>query len=236
MAYIEFKPTLKKVNLKPDGKKEIVLEVTDSSLKGKLDALSDLIDTKVLIALESMQVSFNVTINTKTNEPITQYEVDDKGIVKEVKPEYEQLEADFDIPEEKIPTREEKEQADREIVDEFIISGLAPTFDGMPRKLPKIVKRRLEGESYLKLANELDMSSGQIIEVIDEYRKRVAPLALKWHEWKENQPEAPQQPKVEEKPVEEPNSEELVQNPEQQESEEYEVTDEDKPFDEELED
>ena len=60
MSYIEFKPTLKKVNLKPDGKKEIVLEVTDSSLKGKLDALSDLIDTKVLIALESMQVSFNV--------------------------------------------------------------------------------------------------------------------------------------------------------------------------------
>ncbi|MGI2790471.1 2-methylcitrate dehydratase [Bacillus cytotoxicus] len=236
MAYIEFKPTLKKANLKPDGKKEIVLEVTDSSLKGKLDALSDLIDTKVLIALESMQVSFNVTINTKTNEPVTQYEVDDKGIVKEVKPEYEQLEADFDIPEEKIPTREEKEQADREIVDEFIISGLAPSFDGMPKKLPEIVKRRLEGESYLKLANELDMSSGQIIEVIDEYRKRVAPLALKWHEWKENQPEAPQQPKAEEKPVEEPNSEEPVQDQEQQESEEYEVTDEDKPFDEELED
>ncbi|MFB5555882.1 2-methylcitrate dehydratase [Bacillus cytotoxicus] len=236
MAYIEFKPTLKKVNLKPDGKKEIVLEVTDSSLKGKLDALSDLIDTKVLIALESMQVSFNVTINTKTNEPVTQYEVDDKGIVKEVKPEYEQLEADFDIPEEKIPTREEKEQADREIVDEFIISGLAPSFDGMSKKLPEIVKRRLEGESYLKLANELDMSSGQIIEVIDEYRKRVAPLALKWHEWKENQPEAPEQPKAEEKPVEEPNSEEPVQDQEQQESEEYEVTDEDKPFDEELED
>ena len=34
MAYIEFKPVLKKVNLKPDGKKEIVLEVTDSSLQG----------------------------------------------------------------------------------------------------------------------------------------------------------------------------------------------------------
>ncbi|MEN1936101.1 hypothetical protein AAIE21_10895 [Paenibacillus sp. 102] len=70
------------------------------------------------------------------------------------------------------------------------VSGLAPSFDGMPKELPDIVKRRLEGESYLKLANELDMSSGQIIEVIDEYRKRVAPLALKWHEWKEKQPEA----------------------------------------------
>ncbi|PEF60242.1 2-methylcitrate dehydratase, partial [Bacillus cereus] len=44
MAYIECKPVLKKVNLKPDGKKEIVLEVTDSSLQGKLDSLSEMID------------------------------------------------------------------------------------------------------------------------------------------------------------------------------------------------
>ncbi|KFN02464.1 hypothetical protein [Bacillus clarus] len=112
-----------------------------------------------------------------------------KGVVQEVKTAFEQLETEFDIPEEKIQTREEKEQADREVIDAFIVSGLAPSFDGMPKKLPDIVKRRLEGESYLKIANELDMSSGQIIEVIDEYRKRVAPLALKWHEWKEKQPE-----------------------------------------------
>lgn len=243
MSYIEFKPTLKKVNLKADGKKEIVLEVSDSSLKGKLDALSDLIDTKVLIALESMQVSFNVTINTKTNEPVTQYEVDEKGIVQEVKPSFEQLEADFDIPEEKIQTREEKEQADREIVDEFITSGLAPSFDGMPNKMPEIVKCRLEGESYLKLANELDMSSGQIIEVIDEYRKRVAPLAIKWHEWKEKQPDVAEQPKAEEKPKEETETEEPVVTEEEQvqeqgsqSSEESEGTDEEKPFDEKLED
>lgn len=153
MSYIEFKPTLKKVNLKPDGKKEIVLEVTDSSLNGKLDALFELIDIKVAVSLESLIVNYNVLFNAKTNKPLTEYEVDDKGVVQEVKQGYEQMEADFDIPEEKIPTREEKEQTDREIVDEFIISGLAPSFDGMPNKMPEIVKRRMEGESYLKLAN-----------------------------------------------------------------------------------
>ena len=131
-----------------------------------------MIDAKVFVSLESMQVNFNVTINAKTNEPVTQYEVDEKGMVQEVKSTFEQIEADLDIPQEKIQTREEKEQADREIIDAFIISGLAPNFEGMPNKLPDIVKRRLEGESYLKLANELSMSSGQIIEVIDEYRKR----------------------------------------------------------------
>lgn len=221
MAYIEFKPVLKKVNLKPDGKKEIVLEVTDSSLQGKLDSLSEMIDAKVFVSLESMQVNFNVTINAKTNEPVTQYEVDEKGMVQEVKSTFEQIEADLDMPEEKIQTREEKEQADREIIDAFIISGLAPNFEGMPNKLPDIVKRRLEGESYLKLANELSMSSGQIIEVIDEYRKRVAPLAIKWHEWKEQQPE----------PTEETKGKEKLEM-ENQVSEEFEIADEDKPFDE----
>ncbi|HEF1857351.1 TPA: 2-methylcitrate dehydratase [Bacillus cereus] len=228
MAYIEFKPVLKKVNLKPDGKKEIVLEVTDSSLQGKLDSLSEMIDAKVFVSLESMQVNFNVTMNAKTNEPVTQYEVDEKGMVQEVKSTFEQIEADLDMPEEKMQTREEKEQADREVIDAFIISGLAPNFEGMPNKLPDIVKRRLEGESYLKLANELNMSSGQIIETIDEYRKRVAPLAIKWHEWKEQQPETKEEPKSEE--IADIKKEVALEST--QPSEEFEITDEDKPFDE----
>ena len=48
MAYIEFKPVLK------TGKTE-----------GKLDSLSEMIDAKVFVSLESMQVNFNVTINAK---------------------------------------------------------------------------------------------------------------------------------------------------------------------------
>ncbi|MEB9380773.1 2-methylcitrate dehydratase [Bacillus cereus] len=243
MSYIEFKPTLKKVNLKPDGKKEIVLEVTDSSLNGKLDALSELIDIKVSVSLESLIVNYNVLLNAKTNKPLTEYEVDEKGFVQEVKQVYEQMEADFDIPEEKILTREEREQADREIVDAFIISGLASGLDDLPHDFAYIVKRKLEGESYLKLANELKISNVKLIEMIDDYRARIAPMAIKWHEWKEKQPDVAEQPKAEEKPKEETEieetvvtEEEQVQVEESQSSEEIEVTDEDKPFDETLED
>ncbi|PEY60899.1 2-methylcitrate dehydratase [Bacillus cereus] len=243
MSYIEFKPTLKKVNLKPDGKKEIVLEVTDSSLNGKLDALSELIDIKVAVSLESLIVNYNVLLNAKTNKPLTEYEVDEKGFVQEVKQVYEQMEADFDIPEEKILTREEREQADRETVDAFIISGLAPGLDDLPHDFAYIVKRKLEGESYLKLANELKISNVKLIEMIDDYRARIAPMAIKWHEWKEKQPDVGEQSKVEEKPKEETKAEETVvtveeqvQEKESQSSEEIEVTDEDKPFDETLED
>ena len=51
-----------------------------------------MIDAKVFVSLESMQVNFNVTINAKTNEPVTQYEVDEKGMVQEVKSTFEQIE------------------------------------------------------------------------------------------------------------------------------------------------
>ncbi|MDA1650996.1 2-methylcitrate dehydratase [Bacillus cereus group sp. TH160LC] len=243
MSYIEFKPTLKKVNLKADGKKEIVLEVTDSSLNGKLDALSEMIDIKVAVSLESLIVNYNVLFNAKTNKPLTEYEVDDKGVVQEVKQGYEQMEADFDIPEEKIPTREEREQADRETIDEFIISGLAPGLDDLPHDFAYIVKRKLEGESYLKLANELKISNVKLIEMIDDYRARIAPMAIKWHEWKEKQPDVAEQPKAEEKPKEETmaeepavTEEEQVQEKESESSDESEGADEDKPFDETLED
>ena len=104
----------------------------------------------------------------------------------------------------------------------------------MPNKLPDIVKRRLEGESYLKLANELSMSSGQIIEVIDEYRKRVAPLAIKWQEWKEQRPETKEEPKSGEKQETAETEEGAISKP-LRPSEEFEITDGDKSFEEEQE-
>jgi len=187
MSFVDFKALVKKINLKPKGVKEIVLEVSDTALDGKLDRLSEMIDCKVDVELESRVVNFNVTFNAHTNKPVKEYKVDEKGVVHEVKPEYEQIEADLEVAEEKVETYEEEEQIDREIVDKFILSGMSPNYDDLPYDFANIVKRKLEGESYIKLANELDISSGKIVEFVDEYRSRVAPLAAKWYEWyKEN--------------------------------------------------
>jgi len=187
MSFVDFKALVKKVNLKPKGVKEIVLEINDTGLDGKLNKLSEMIDQKVKVDLDSLVVNYNVTINAKTNKPVTEYKVDDKGIVSEVQPTHEQLEADLSLPPEKVKTRVEEEQVDLEIVDNFILSGLSPNYVDLPYDFANIVKRKLEGESYYKLANELEISSGKIVEYVDEYRKRVAASALAWHEWKEEQ-------------------------------------------------
>lgn len=212
MPYMEFKGQVKKVNLKPNGEKEILLVVSENQMRGKLDSVSEMIGCRVDVSLESLIVNYTIELNAHTDKPMKTYRVDDKGVVHEVKPEGEQLEADFGLPEAKTPTKEEKEQAEREIIDEFILSGLAPSYEDLPYDFADIVKRRLEGETYMKLASELGISSGKIVELIDEYRKRVAPLAMKWDEWRQGK----EQPKQEAK--EEPKAE-AEDKPEENESE-----------------
>lgn len=212
MPYMEFKGQVKKVNLKPNGEKEILLVVSENQMRGKLDSVSEMIGCRVDVSLESLIVNYTIELNAHTDKPMKTYRVDDKGVVHEVKPEGEQLEADLGLPEAKTPTKEEKEQVEREIIDEFILSGMAPSYDDLPYDFADIVKRRLEGETYMKLASELGISSGKIVELIDEYRKRVAPLAMKWDEWRQGK----EQPKQEAK--EEPKAE-TEDKPEENESE-----------------
>lgn len=183
MAYIDFKAWVKKVNLKAKGVKEIVLEINDKELDGKLDSLADMIDRKVDIQFESATVVFNVEIDTTTHKPTMDYKVDKDGVVSEVKSESGQIEADLDLPpEERIMEKEQK--LDRSIIDQFILEGFAPDHPGFPQDFVQVVKRRVHGESYTKLATDLGISSGKIVEMIDDYRKKIAPHAQAWWDWK----------------------------------------------------
>jgi hypothetical protein len=204
MSYAEFNPVVKKVNLKADGKKEIVLEIGDSGLDGKLDTLAKMIGCTVQCAIESQVVSFNITLNAQTNEPVTTYKVDNKGIVSEVEAEAEQLEANLGLPKEKVKTVEEKQEIELSVVDEFISSGLAPQFETeFAYDIPQVIKRKNDGETYMKIANELNISSGTIVELVDQYRAKVAPLAEKWKEWKDSQEEQIETPAEAKKEVKE---------------------------------
>lgn len=184
MSYMEFKPLVKKVNMKPKGIVEIVLETSISDLHGKIESLSSMIDRQTEASLDSLVVNYSIAINTKTNKPVTNYKVDDSGVVHEVKPEGEQLEAELGMPKEEIPTEEEQKEAERSVIDDFIREGFAPQFDDLPYDFQSIISRKMAGETYMKIASELETSSGKIVELVDEYRSRVAPMALKWDEWR----------------------------------------------------
>ncbi len=180
MSYAEFNPVFKKMNMKPKGEVEIVLSTSLSELRGSVEALSEMIDQKIRVALESTVVTYNVQINARTEKPIRHYKVDESGIVTEVKSEGEQTEMDLGLPKEQDPVKEVPEEISREIVDDFILSLLAPQYDDLPYPFYAWVDRLRLGETYSKLASDFAMSSGKIVELIDEYRSRVAPLAAKW--------------------------------------------------------
>ncbi|WP_216624734.1 hypothetical protein [Paenibacillus foliorum] len=189
MSYIEAEGVLVNANMKKGGKLLLQIEISED-LDNKEDYfhLRKMIERNVRFSLESTIVSYKVEINAKTNKPIREYKVDETGIVSEVaKPEGEQLEADLGLPKEQIPVKEEKVEADLIKIDEFIRSGLAPIYDDMTYDFPHILSRASDGVTYAKIAYELNISLGEFSVLMDDYRKRVAPLAMKWHEWKEAQ-------------------------------------------------
>src|SRR5690606_27595575 len=168
MSYAEFNPSVKKVNLKPKGEVEIILTTSLSDLRGSVETLSNMIDQKVRVALESNVVSYNVQINARTEKPLTTYKVDENGIVSQVQPEGEQMELDLNVPKQKELIKDVPEEIDREIVDEFILALLAPNYDDMPYPFYAWIVRLNEGDTYSKIASDEEMSSGKLVDLIDK--------------------------------------------------------------------
>lgn len=76
MSYANFKALVKKINLKPNGIQEIVLEASGDELRGQLENLARMIDHHTQIEIESTIVNYNVQINSATKEPLVEYTVD----------------------------------------------------------------------------------------------------------------------------------------------------------------
>lgn len=190
MGYLDFKGLVKKVDLKADGDVNILLVVSGEELRGKIEWLHEMIGDKVTASLDSAVVNYNIEINARTEKPIKTYRVDN-GVVSEVKPEGEQLAMDLGLPAEKIEIKQLPAEIELAIIEEFIQSGLAPTFEDLDYDFVAFSLRLADGETYMKIASELGISSGKIVEKIDEYRKRVAPSAAAWHEWMQSQGVAP---------------------------------------------
>ncbi|MGG1554977.1 2-methylcitrate dehydratase [Paenibacillus ferrarius] len=188
MAYIEAEGVLVNANMKKGGKLLIQIEVTED-LENREDYfhLRKMIEKNVRFSLDNLVVAYNVTVNARTNKPVREYRVDERGIVSEVVSEGEQAEMDLGLPVDKAPTKEESEEADRKLIDEFICSGLAPQQEDLPIDFQAALQRFYDGTGYPRIAADLNITLGELSVMLDEYRKRVAPLAKKWDEWRQGQ-------------------------------------------------
>ncbi|AKG36120.1 hypothetical protein [Paenibacillus durus] len=192
MSYINFKGTVKKINLKSADETEITISIPAEELDGQYNTLQSMLELKVIGGLDSQIVTYKVMKNAKTGQPLTKYTVDNGGVVSVAKPEGEQLSMDLGLPPDKVEVKAEPEQIDLEVIQAFILSGLAQNFEDMDYDFQDIEQRLLDGETYLKIAADVDMGVGVFVVMVDEYRKRIAPLAAKWDEWRQGQ--APVEP------------------------------------------
>ncbi|OBS84099.1 helix-turn-helix domain-containing protein [Bacillus pumilus] len=186
MSFVNFDGFVKKVNHKPKGVTELVLEISTKELGNSIQNLAEMIDNDVRVEVESAIVRYKVQINANTERPIVNYQVDQSGVVHIAESEPEQLEAELGLPVEKPKIEEKPMEIERKLVDQFILEAIVPEQEGFPENMADIVRRRIEGESYRKLAAELDMSMSAIANLINDFQATVAPLAEKWLKWKKD--------------------------------------------------
>ncbi|OAB34144.1 hypothetical protein [Paenibacillus glacialis] len=190
MSFINFKGTLKKINLKSAEETEVTISIPAYVLDGQYNTLQSMLEQQVIGGLDSQVVTYKVMKNAMTGKPITRYAINSSGVVTVAKPEGEQLSLDLGLPAERIETKEEAATIDLNIINDFILSGMAPHYDDLNHDFLEITERLNEGDTYLKLAGEEDMGVGIFVMMVDEYRKRVAPLAAKWDEWRKGKVQA----------------------------------------------
>lgn len=187
MSYIRSEGTLMGANMKKGGKVILQIEVTqDLSSREDYYHLRKMIERTVRFSLENQVVDYHVEMNRQTNQPMKQYRVDENGVVSEVRPEGKQMELELQgVAKHLIPTKMENKEVKKEIIEDFIVEGLAPSFPDLPYDFQQYTKRIRKGETYIKMANELKLSTGRIAEIFEAYHERIAPLAVKWDEWRQ---------------------------------------------------
>ncbi|MFP3393283.1 hypothetical protein [Brevibacillus sp. SIMBA_040] len=63
---------------------------------------------------------------------------------------------------------------DKEKLEAFILSGQAPVFDEFTFDFPELLQRKKNGETWIRIAQSLSVSSTKISSELREYKKRVA--------------------------------------------------------------
>ncbi|MFB9330045.1 2-methylcitrate dehydratase [Paenibacillus aurantiacus] len=188
--FANVKAKLLKVDLRKGGRKVFTFETDVRMSAGELDAIAEMIDQDVNLGIDAQVISYRIQKLAKTNDPVISYKVDDRGVVSEFREEGKQGEMDLGLPPEKHEIVEEELEISREVVNEFILSGLSPRHDDLDYDFKEILERHNSGVSYLRIAADLELSSGRLAEVLEEYSRRVAPLAAKWDEWRQGRSKA----------------------------------------------
>ncbi|MGG0792616.1 hypothetical protein ABE137_01085 [Brevibacillus laterosporus] len=190
-----FEAYLKKIGSGKGDSIEMVLEIENPKDQEILN-LMRLRKTYVFVAIGDNQLSFELDTQADEETPNTPYTVDGSGMV-EVKSneasenvQDSETEAQEDQPQEEaipeiegeqeVSQQEDTPQVEPKTINEFILSGQAPTFEDLPYNFIDIVTRREAGERSMDIAASLDLTSGKWSKIWKDYKGRIASAARDW--------------------------------------------------------
>ncbi len=173
---VSFSPEVKKVTNKSNGNTEVLLVISNSSLKGKADDLNEFLGKTVNIMIVPENYSYNVPFDNSVNKPTMEYKVYEDGTVQLVKQEQTQLDVDgkgnVDIVQKSF-------SVDKEVIDEYILNAGSFSFPGEvnPRE---VLQQLAQGVSMNEVAAELEFSESALINELEKARRELAPFADAW--------------------------------------------------------
>lgn len=173
---LEFRPTIKSINIANEDLTKITLEVKNGSLDGKYDDLRRFSGKTVNITIIPEYYSYSVPFDKSTNAPTQRYLVNADGTIDFVKEEQTQLEID---EKGNIDLENRDFMVTKEIVDDFILAARSLEFPGSinPRD---VLIRMNDNEPVEEIAEDYEMSELNLVNELEKARSYYAPYADAW--------------------------------------------------------
>lgn len=177
---LEFKPTIKSINIANEDLTKITLEIKNNSLDGKYDDLRKLSGKTVVISILPDSYSYTQQIDRSTNTPVTEWIVNQDGTTEIRKTEQTQLDVDGQG---NIDIQETVRKVDKDLVDEYIMAANTLELPGNVNINPRDVIDRLQcGEDIDEIADSYEMSDSALLNDLEKARQYFAPFADFWNQ------------------------------------------------------
>lgn len=174
---IEFKPTIKSINIASEDLTKITLEVKNGSLDGQYEDLRKLSGKTVVVAMLPDHYSYTQKFDRSTNKPVQEWIVNPDGTAEMKETEQTQLDVDGKG---NIDIREIEKKVDKDLIDEYIMKSNSIEFPGIinPRD---VISRLDQGDDLGEVADAYEMSDAALLAEIEKARKHFAPFADAWN-------------------------------------------------------
>lgn len=181
---LEFRPTVKSINISNEDLIKITLEIKNSSLDGKLDDLRKLSGKTVVANILPDSYSYTQQIDRSTNTPVMEWIVNQDGTTEIIKTEQTQLDVDGQG---NIDIQEVQKKVDKELIDEFIMKANVLKLPANIYINPRDVLSRLKnGEDLGEIADDYEMSDSTLLNDLEAARQYFAPFADFWDQHRDD--------------------------------------------------